>query len=234
MKVLVIIPARGGSKGVPKKNIKILGGKPLIRYSIDIAKQVAESLEDICVSTDSTEIKEVAEAAGIKLPFLRPDNLSTDQASSREVILHALDYYTRQNCRYDAILLLQPTSPFRRVQDVREMLALYCSDLDMVVSVSESHHTPYFSLFEENDDQYLELSKKGDFTRRQDAPKVYAYNGSVYVINPESIKSVGFSQFKKVKKYVMDDVHSVDIDTPLDWQVAEVLLANKLVRPSVV
>lgn len=231
MKVLVIIPARGGSKGVPKKNIKVLGAKPLIHYSIDVAKQVVASLEDICVSTDSEEIKKVAEAAGIRVPFLRPEALATDQASSRDVILHALDHYASQGKVYDAILLLQPTSPFRRVRDVKEMIVLYSPELDMIVSVNEPHHNPYFSLFEENENQYLELSKKGNFTRRQDAPKVYAYNGSVYVINPQSIRYLEFSQFKKVKKYVMDDVHSIDIDTPLDWRIAEAILESNLVAP---
>ncbi len=232
MKLLFLIPARGGSKGLPKKNIKVLGSKPLIHYSIDLARELADSIEDICVSTDSKEIQEVAEAAGVKLPFLRPAELATDQANSRDVILHALEFYARQNRFYDVVLLLQPTSPFRRLQDVKEMIKIYNTDLDMVVSVKEPHLNPYFSLFEENNG-YLELSKKSNFTRRQDAPQVYAYNGSVYVINAQSIKSTQFSQFERVKKFVMDDLHSIDIDTKLDWLLAETVLDSNLLKPAV-
>lgn len=229
MRILTLIPARGGSKGIPKKNIKVLGDKPLIHYSIDVAKAIVDSVDDICVSTDNTEIKAVAEAAGVSIPFMRPDEIATDHATTRDVILHALDFYEGKGKHYDAVLLLQPTSPFRKLSDLQQMIAIYEPTLDMVVSVNESHHNPYFSLFEENADELLELSKKGNFTRRQDAPKVYAYNGSAYVINPKSLRQKDFSQFSKVKKYVMDENYSVDIDTPLDWTVAEILLSSGVV-----
>jgi N-acylneuraminate cytidylyltransferase len=101
----------------------------------------------------------------------------------------------------------------------------------MVVSVKETHHNPYFSLFEENNDGFLKISKPSHFTRRQDAPKIYAYNGSIYLINGDSLKQTNFSEFKRVRKYIMDEIHSVDIDTSFDWLIAEAILQKSLWNP---
>src|SRR5690554_4054145 len=119
MKVLYIIPARGGSKGVPGKNIKLLGGKPLIYYSIEVARALAKD-EDICVSTDDERIKEVVEKTGLKIPFIRPAELGTDSASTYDVLLHAINFYSAQGKEYDLIILLQPTSPLRKVEHVQK------------------------------------------------------------------------------------------------------------------
>lgn len=225
MRCLVLIPARGGSKGVPKKNIKPLNGKPLIHYTIEAARNIFSD-EDICVSTDSEEIKVISEKTGLKVPFLRPDYLSTDTADSQSVLLHALDFYETEGKEYDVVVLLQPTSPFRTSQHIQEAVDLYTADLDMVVSVKKAKGNPYFSLFEENENGFLGISKKGNFTRRQDCPKVWEYNGAIYIINVNRLKEERIVQFNKVKKYIMSSENSVDIDTPLDLKLAELLLKN--------
>jgi N-acylneuraminate cytidylyltransferase len=222
---LFVIPARGGSKGIPGKNIKELGGKRLICYAIDLARKFAPD-NQICVSTDSTEIKNVVEAYGIEVPFLRPEELSTDKSGTREVLLHALDFYAKAGQNYKSIVLLQPTSPFRAFKHLEEAFTLYNHEIDMVVSVVEPDANPYYNLFEENESGFLQQSKPGQYTRRQDCPKVYQYNGAVYLINAGSIKRAPMNKFEKILKFEMDKVSSVDLDTPLDWNWAEFLLSK--------
>jgi CMP-N,N'-diacetyllegionaminic acid synthase len=225
MNYLVIITARGGSKGIHKKNIKRLRGKPLIQYSIDVAKEIS-NLDDICFTSDSDEIIEVAQNCGLKVAFKRPDVLATDTANSRDVMLHAIETYEKlHNKTYDAIILLQPTSPFRSTEQVISCVKLYTNDLDMVVSVKAASANPYYNLYEE-DNGYLESSKKGNFTRRQDCPEVWEFNGAIYVINCESLRKQKMKAFTKVKKFEMSEKTSIDIDSPLDWEIAEFLLKN--------
>lgn len=227
METLFLIPARGGSKGIPRKNIKDLNGKPLIYYSIETARELAND-NDICVSTDSEEIISVVKRTGLEVPFVRPSELSSDTSGSREVINHALAFFEHQGRHYEKITLLQPTSPFRIASDIQNMLNLLTNRLDMVVSVREAHDNPYYNLFEENSYGFLEATNRTNLTRRQDMPKVYAYNGSVYVIRSSSIKEKTFSNFEKVVKYEMDAIHSIDIDTQLDWMIAEMIAEKKL------
>ena len=224
---LFIIPARGGSKGLPRKNILPINGKPMICYSIDAARGVTND-ENICVSTDALEIKRVVEDYGLKVPFLRPAELATDTAGTREVLLHAVDFYLNQLKKsFDKICLLQPTSPLRTSQHIIEAYELWHDDLDMVVSVKESKANPYFNLFEEQENGYLKKSKDGNFTRRQDAPKAWEFNGAIYFINIQSIKPKPIAEFKRVKKYVMSDESSVDIDGILDLRIVNILLEGK-------
>lgn len=227
-RTLVVIPARGGSKGLPGKNIKPLAGKPLLHYSIEAARSFVHD-EHICVTTDSEEIKACAEAIGLAVPFTRPAALATDQAGSYEVMVHALAYYNQIGRSYERLLLLQPTSPFRKPEHIRELINLYTSDLDMVVSVGASPFNPYFNLFEETPTGFLQPSKLGHFTRRQEVPPAYYYNGSLYLINTLSLQKSTLSEFTRVKKYVMDDVYCQDIDTPLDLMFCETMLLNGLV-----
>jgi CMP-N,N'-diacetyllegionaminic acid synthase len=227
MKVLFLIPARGGSKGIPGKNSKKLSGIPLIMHSVNIARCVADDA-DICVSTDSEEIISILADNNLKVPFKRPDYLATDTVGSYDVIQHAIHFYKNEGIDYDAIMLMQPTSPFRKQEFIYDMIDLFSPDIDMVVSVKECHDNPYFSMYEESTTGFLEKSKKGNFTRRQDAPKVYAYNGSLYLMNTRSLDERPINQFTKVRKYVMDEYYSVDIDTPVDWLLAEVLVQSKL------
>lgn len=221
-RTLYLIPARGGSKGIPHKNIKPLNGKPLILYSVEVARQLADDA-DICVTTDDDAIIRVVEGSGLKVPFKRPEELATDTSGSYEVILHALDFFEQKGVIYEVVVLLQPTSPFRTAQHVKEAIALYHDSLDMVVSVSESAANPYYSLFEENEDGFLDKSKKGNFTRRQDCPKVYEYNGAIYVMNVKSLREKTIGAFTKTRKYEMPRELSIDLDTPMDWEFAEFL-----------
>ncbi|MDY5999659.1 MAG: acylneuraminate cytidylyltransferase family protein [Candidatus Limisoma sp.] len=226
MKTLYVIPARGGSKGIPHKNIKPLAGKPLIGYSIDVARQLAAD-DDICMTTDDPEIAATAESMGLNVPFLRPASLATDTCGTYEVLIHALDFYRDRGIDYDTLVLLQPTSPMRTADDVRAALALYSPDIDMVVTVKEAASNPYYNCYETDNDGFLHISKgDGGYTRRQDAPKVWEYNGAVYVINVESLRRMPLSAFTRRRMSVMPAERSVDLDTPVDWLIAEKLIEN--------
>lgn len=228
MKILVVIPARGGSKGIPHKNIKPLNGKPLIYYTIDVARQFTTD-EDICVTTDDDEIINVVEDYGLNVPFKRPDYLATDTCGSNEVIQHAWKFFDDKGIHYDAVLLLQPTSPFRKVEFLKEAVALYDDSIDMVTSVKSAPCNPYYDGFEDNEEGLLTISKgDGTIERRQDAPKVWQLNGSIYVINAKSLMEKGLAHFTRIRKYAMPEVYSVDIDNPFDWKVAELVISEKM------
>lgn len=229
MKILYIIPARGGSKGIPHKNIKLLNGKPLIYYSIDVARQLTTD-DHICVSTDDDEIIEVVENYGLKVPFIRPDYLATDTATTNDVLLHAINFYESRGDFYDVVVLLQPTSPLRNSIHVKEAIELYTNDIDMVVSVKESHSPSVLCL--ENEYGYIEMCFNKTFQRRQELPLYYEYNGAIYIINNISLKKKGIAQFEKNRKYVMTDVTSIDIDTYLDWIIVENVLNNCIKKNS--
>lgn len=242
---LFIIPARGGSKGIPGKNIADLAGRPLIAYSIDAALDAIGILNEgrltpllcdhILVSTDSPEIAAKAGEEGIEIPFMRPARLSTDTAGSREVILHAMDFADSRGIGYDCVVLLQPTSPFRNGRHVVEAMAMYDpATTDMVVSVCEASANPYYNCFETDPlSGFLHISKgDGLLTRRQDAPKAWEYNGAVYVINPASIREMPLGAFPRRIPYQMSAQDSLDIDTPLDLTVARALMADRLNRAS--
>lgn len=222
MSTLYLIPARGGSKGVPGKNIRLLGGMPLIAHSIKTALQVAPSGEDVVVSTDSTEIADVAAKAGAFVPFIRPAELASDTAGSREVMLHAVDSLSSKG--YDTIVLLQPTSPFRNPEDIINALKLYEEKRpDMVVSVKPAASNPYYNAFECDREGHLKISKgDGMFTRRQDAPEVWEFDGSIYVINVDSLRKYpSLARMEKILPIKNSVTHNVDIDTELDFLIAE-------------
>lgn len=227
--ILVLIPARGGSKGIPKKNIKSLSGKPLIEYTLDFAVNFF-SKKDICVSTDSEEIKAVVENLDFDVPFLRPAELATDYAGTREVLLHGLDFFQQNGVQYKYILLLQPTTPFRDYDTFKNIMDLrsQIDGFDMIVSVKESKANPYFNLFEEDDAGLLKLSKSSNYVRRQDCPNVFEYNGAFYLINTRSLKENEMRDFQKIYKVVNNEsIYNVDIDTPGDWEKAELLIKKK-------
>lgn len=228
MKPLYIIPARGGSKGIPRKNIKLLGEKPLIAYSIEAAIAAGASPDDILLSTDDAEIADVARSLGLSVDYMRPAHLATDTAGSREVIIDAMDYADSRGMAYDCVVLLQPTSPFRSADDIREALALYSPEVDMVVTVKEASCNPYYNCFETDPSTgYLHISKgDGLITRRQDAPQAWEYNGAVYVINPASLRSMPMGAFPRRVASPMPADRSLDLDTPADWLVAEAILES--------
>lgn len=223
MKTLFIIPARGGSKGIPNKNIKHFAGKPLICYSIDCARHFADDA-DICLSSDSEEIIKIAEEYGLNVPFIRPEELATDKSGTYEVLLHAIKHYADKGIEYDRIVLLQPTSPLRTADDIQACLERYTSEVDMVVTVKEAASNPYYNAFETDDNGFLHISKgDGKYTRRQDAPKVWEFNGAVYVINVKSLLASPLNQFKRRVMVEMPAMRSMDLDTPIDWLIAETI-----------
>lgn len=253
LRPIFIIPARGGSKGIPGKNIADLGGRPLISYTIDAALDALATLNDIrgkastpspapvitdeltpervIVSTDSAEIAAKAGEEGIEIPFLRPAELSTDTAGSREVILHAMDYADSRSIDYNCVVLLQPTSPFRNGGHVAQAMSLYDPETtDMVVSVCQASANPYYNCFETDPTTgFLHISKgDGLLTRRQDAPPAWEYNGAIYVINPASIRRMPLGAFPRRIPYEMSAEDSIDIDTPLDLTVARAVMASRL------
>jgi CMP-N,N'-diacetyllegionaminic acid synthase len=223
MKTLVLITARGGSKGIPNKNIKQLAGKPLILYSIEAALANFDAT-DICVSTDAQNIIDIALSAGLKVPFVRPAHLATDEASSNSVLLHALAHYEQQGMYYDTVLLLQPTSPFRNKDHIASALATYNTNIELLIGVTETNANPYNVLYEEDTSGILQKSKEGNFTRRQDCPTVWQANGAIYIINVAALKKTGNLSLLQKQKFVMDKKASLDVDTELDWQFAEFLM----------
>lgn len=229
--IIYLIPARGGSKGVPGKNIRLLAGIPLIAHSIRHAFAAGASKEDIVVTTDSDAIRKAAEAEGIEVPFMRPSELAGDNTGSYEVIIHALDEMERRGRRYRRVVLLQPTSPLRLPADITSAANLWNDEIDMVVGVRPARTNPYYNAFETDDKGMLHISKgDGRYTRRQDAPEVWEYNGAVYVMNVKSLRRGPMSSFRRIVPYPMPEERSVDIDSILDFMTAEALLAKDQTR----
>lgn len=226
-KSLYIIPARGGSKGIPGKNIKLLDGKPLICYSIDVARALAPD-SHIILSTDDDRIADVARDYGLPVSYRRPAELATDTAGSREVMLDAMDWADSRGTDYERVVLLQPTSPLRTVADVVECQRIYTPDIDMVVTVTPARCNPYYNCFETDPDTGLLHISKGDgtLTRRQDAPEAWEYNGAVYVINPQSLRRLPMGLFPRRVPVVMPAERSLDLDTAVDWAVMEMMMKS--------
>jgi CMP-N,N'-diacetyllegionaminic acid synthase len=218
---LFLIPARGGSKGILHKNLKPLLGKPLIFYTLDAIKDIVP-LRNICVSTDDPEIIQLVEEYGIKVPFTRPAEIATDTSTTQDVINHALDFYKKIHRHFKGLVLLQPTSPLRKTHHVIEAISLFSNNIDMIVSVKITSSNPYYILYEENKNGFLEISKKGSFTRRQDCPIVYERNGAIYIFNLQG----NYPNIKRQIKYLMDEASSIDIDNELDWAIAEIILSK--------
>lgn len=228
MKALYLIPARGGSKGVPRKNVRELDGKPLIVHTIEHALKVAPK-EDVVVSTDSEEIQTVAAAAGASVPFVRPSQLAGDTSGSREVMLHAIDFFATSGKEYDTIVLLQPTSPLREPADIKRAVELYASsDADMVVSVAPARTNPYYNAFEADKEGYLKISKgDGKLTRRQDAPEVWEFSGAIYVIRVASLRERKLTQFEKILPLPTTEESAIDIDREIDFLICEEILKRR-------
>lgn len=228
MKPLVVIPARGGSKGIPRKNIRPFLGRPLIHYSIDVARRFAPD-ERIVLSTDDAEIAETGRSTGLAVDYMRPASLATDTASSRDAVLDVMDWADARGIGYDCVLLLQPTSPLRRMEDVQRCLDRYNEGIDMVVSVCAASSNPYYNCFETDPATGCLRISKGDglYTRRQDCPPVWEINGAVYVINPESLRMMPMGAFPRRVPVEMPAALSVDLDTQRDWVIAEAIARSE-------
>lgn len=224
---IIIIPARKGSKGLPNKNIKQLNGKPLISYSIEYAQKIKKSSDIICVSSDDERVEKIVKKYPMVEFLIRPKILAKDNTSMESVLKHLIYKYEEENLFFDSIILLQPTSPIRKIIDFKLISKKFNNKVDMVVSVKKANENPYYSLFEENKDGYLFKSKSSKITRRQDAPDVYCLNGSFFMINVNSLKKESIFNFSKILKVEMPIERSIDIDTKYDLDYLNFLIDNK-------
>lgn len=230
LKILGLITARGGSKGIPGKNIKMLGNKPLLAYVAQDALK-AKLLSKVVISTDSEEIAETARQLGVEVPFIRPSHLALDDTPSWQVVEHVLDFYESRNEHYDAVCLLQPTSPFKPEGFIDKALELYINTQpDTVISVLKVPHTynPHW-VFEKNVDGFLKIAT-GDETiipRRQDLPDAFYRDGSVYVFSTSFFSKNKILVGGKTSFIESDPDYYCNLDTMEDWKYAETLL-NRL------
>jgi CMP-N,N'-diacetyllegionaminic acid synthase len=228
MNILSIIPARGGSKGIPRKNVKLIAGKPLIAWTIETALAL-QAIDRVLVSTDDVEITETARQWGADVPFLRPEPLSSDTAKSIDVVLHALDWLkNKENYSPDFVLLLQPTSPFRSVLDIQAAIELQKEKgADAVVGVCELPHPLSWVREVEFDGKLLPPQDTGFAFRRQDARKLYQLNGALYFIKPDVLQKERTFLPEKTYAHIMPVERSLDIDTPWDFYLADLILRDK-------
>jgi len=231
MNILGLVVARGGSKGVPRKNLKDLSGQPLIRYTIEVAKRV-DALTYVAISTDDIEIAEVAKSYGCNVPFLRPPNLATDDATVIPVIQHSLFKLKELGYHFDAVLLLQPTNPLRTVTDIEQAISLLKnSDVDSVLSVSkvEDNHPARMKLIDHKG--YLEepayAAKKFD-APRQSFDDVYLRNGAIYLFKTELIIEKGRIMGDRCAPLIIPRERAFNIDDEVDFVIIESLLNSNL------
>lgn len=224
MKTLALIPARGGSKGIPRKNIKLIAGKPLIVWTIEAALR-STLLDAVVVSTDDPEIADVARRAGAQVPFLRPAVLAQDHTPGLDPVIHALD----QLPGFDSVLLLQPTSPLRGTEDIDNCLRVASeSSAPSVVSVTEPDTHPYWTYVLTADQTLQRLIEAEPVARRQDLPAVFAINGALYFADAAWLRESRSLVNRQTRAFVMARERSIDIDTPLDWRIAEMLLKDSM------
>jgi len=222
-KVLCVIPARSGSKGLPGKNIKELMGKPLLAYSIEHAK-ASKYIDRIVVSTDGLEIAGVALRHGAEVPFLRPNELAGDQSSTIDALLHAVEEVEGSGYGFDYLVLLHVTTPLRSAEDVDACIELLAgTNAESVFSVTEAHRNPYFNMVEVSDGR-VSLVKPGNFVSRQTAPRVFDMNSSIYVWKKDALKEKKAVILDKTAIYMMPRERSIDIDDGLDFRIAEMIL----------
>jgi CMP-N,N'-diacetyllegionaminic acid synthase len=223
LKTLALIPARGGSKGIPRKNIQPLAGKPLIAWTI-LAALDCHEFDRVVVTTDDEEIADISKLWGAEIPFMRPAELARDETPSMDVVLHALHHLPQ----FDAVVLLQPTSPLRSKADIEACLAMAnAQQADCVVSVSEPTQSPYWMFKLDENGRLNKLLATNDITRRQDLPPVYAINGALYFARTDWLLRNKTFLSQETLGYVMSAEKSLDIDTPFDWKLAELLLSEK-------
>ena len=229
MKILGLIPARGGSKGVPGKNIKSLGGKPLLAYTSEVALQ-SKYISTLVLSSDDEKIMQVAENLGIEVPFKRPADLAADKSPTLPVILHTLEFYKSKGVFFDAVCLLQATSPFRTVEFLDNAIQKFIENkTDSLVSVMEVPHefNPHWTFVaDENNQLKIATGESEIISRRQDLPKAFHRDGSIYItktavlLNQESLYGKSISYIESPKELY------VNIDTMEDWSKAEDLITK--------
>jgi len=229
MKVLGIIPARAGSKGVPGKNTRSLAGKPLLQYTAEAAL-AARLLTRVILSTEDERIAQIGMHCGLEVPFMRPKELAEDQTPMLPVIQHAVHQMERAGERFDAVCLLQPTSPMRRPEDIDgciELLEQTRADAVVAIVRVPAEHNPHWVYFQ-NERGLLQLStgEAEPIPRRQELPLAYHREGSVYVTHRDVLMEQNSLYGKRLAGYEVDPRRSVNIDVPADWDRAEMLVAR--------
>ena len=228
MKVLGLIPARGGSKGVPRKNIKLLGEKPLIQYTIDAAL-ASGVIDELMVSTEDIEIAEVARQGGAETPFLRPPNLACDESPTIETIIHVLDEYQKLGKNFDIVCLLQATNPLRSADTIRKSIEKFkVIDADSLLSVREVPHefNPHWTFKKSNNSDLLHISTgaKDIIPRRQELPKAFYRDGAIYLAKSKVIIEQKSLYGERISYINLEGKPHVNIDTMKDWELAEQLI----------
>ncbi len=223
MTTICTICARGGSTGVPRKNVRSLLGKPLIAHTIEQAQQ-CDLIDAIYVSTDDEEIAQVARDCGAIVPFMRPAELATFEAGKLPVIIHLIDHVIASGVEVTRVVDLDPTSPLRNVSDITAAVALLDADTDVVITAYPADKNPYFNMVEAKADGNIRLVTplEGGVDSRQAAPAVYSMNGSVYVWHRDTLAGGLWSG--RTKLYEMPHERSVDIDNEIDFKLVELLM----------
>jgi CMP-N-acetylneuraminic acid synthetase len=225
---IVLICARGGSKGIPKKNEKLLGGIPLIGWSILCAKKL-KNIAQVIVSTDSKDIADLSIKYGAKVPFIRPSSLAKDNSPEWLVWRHAVDYLDSLY-DYDGLIVIPPTAPLRSVDDIKNCIEKFeNSDFDIIITVSEANRSPFFNMVKIDKDGNTSLVNETnhEISRRQDAPPVYDMTTVAYVVKPSLIKQKNNMFQGKVGCVQIPPERSLDIDTKLDFKIAEYLIKER-------
>jgi N-acylneuraminate cytidylyltransferase/CMP-N,N'-diacetyllegionaminic acid synthase len=233
--IIGLITARGGSKSIPRKNIKMLAGKPLIAWTIEAAVR-SRRLNRVVVSTDAEEIAQISRQWGAEVPFMRPMELAQDDTSGIAPVLHAVDWLAQhEGYEPDFVLMLQPTSPLRTAEDIEAAIKLVIEhEADSVVSVCEVKHHPYWAMKIEAEgtlSNFLGLDLRvmqEQYPRRQDLPSAYVENGAIYLAKPSVLLEREAFYGDRLFGYVMPRERSIDIDTGLDLQIAEFLLEKRI------
>lgn len=227
MNTIAFIFARGGSKGLPGKNIRLLGGKPLIAWSIEHA-QAVKRIERVIVSTDSEEIAAIARQYGAEVPFIRPSELAQDNSPEWLAWRHALNYVLESaGSLPEAMVSIPTTAPLRQPIDIENCLDEYTKgDADIIITTTKAHRSPYFNMIKKNADGTVELviSPQTAIARRQDSPTTYDMATVCYVANPEFVMNYQAIFEGRVKAVEIPSERSIDIDTLFDFQMAEYLL----------
>jgi CMP-N-acetylneuraminic acid synthetase len=231
---LVVIPARGGSKRIPRKNLQTVAGKPLVAHAIEQA-EAAEHVDEVVVSTEDTEIREVARAHGGSVPFERPEHLATDEAPSRDVVLHTLDWFASRGTEFDVVAMVQTTTPLRTAADVDGALRrLANSDADSVVSISEFRTPPFWAVTRGDDyrlesyldDDYLWPGDEG-IPRSQDLPTLFHPNGAVFAATTDAFRREGEFYTRDTVGFEMPPERGIDVDEPSDLEMVRALASRQ-------
>lgn len=235
-RILGLIPARGGSKGIPRKNVRPLGGKPLLAWTIEAAME-AGCLDRLLVSTEDEEIAAVGRQYGCEVPFMRPRELARDDTPGIAPVLQALAWLEKQEGYVpDFVMLLQATSPFRTSAQISEIVELALAPsfepFDSLVSVVKPDHPPQWMFIAQGDGRLSPLLSADIAYRRQDLPVTYALNGAIYLTRTAVLRQKESFLVERTKGYLMDRVTSLDLDTVDDWQIAESYIMSGMIRKS--